>query len=50
VEIIGLADMLYSRFPLSRRNVKDLLGVCGIKISQETVRNGENRLGPMFAL
>jgi putative transposase len=38
-EIIRLAVMLYVRFPLSLRNVEDLLHERGIDISHETVRN-----------
>ena len=37
-EIIRLALMLYVRFPLSLRNVEDLLHERGIEISHETVR------------
>lgn len=37
-EIIRLAVMLYIRFPLSLRNVEDLLHERGIEISHETVR------------
>jgi putative transposase len=37
-EIIRLAVMLYVRFPLSRRNVEDLLHERGVQISHETVR------------
>jgi putative transposase len=37
-EIIRLAVMLYVRFPLSLRNVEDLLHERGIEISHETVR------------
>ena len=37
-EIIRLAVMLYVRFPLSLRNVEDLLHERGIDISHETVR------------
>ena len=49
LEIIRLAVMLYIRFPLSLRNVEDLLHERGIKISHETVRYWWNRFGPMFA-
>ncbi len=42
--------MLYIRFPLSLRNVDDLLNERGIEISHETVRFWWNRFGPMFAL
>jgi putative transposase len=41
--------MLYFRFPLSLRNVEDLLHERGIEISHETVRYWWNRFGPMFA-
>lgn len=39
----------YVRFPLSLRNVEDLLFECGIDICRETVRLWWNRFGPMFA-
>jgi putative transposase len=48
-EIIRLAVMLYIRFPLSLRNVEDLLHERGIEISHETVRFWWNRFGPIFA-
>ena len=48
-EIIRLAVMLYVRFPLSLRNVEDLLHERGIEISHETVRFWWNRFGPIFA-
>ena len=48
-EIIRLAVMLYVRFPLSLRNVEDLLHERGIDVSYETVRYWWNRFGPMFA-
>ncbi len=41
--------MLYIRFPLSLRNVEDLLHERGIEISHETVRYWWNRFGPMIA-
>ncbi len=37
-EVIRLAVMLYVRFPLSLRNVEDLLHERGIDVSHETVR------------
>ena len=37
------------RFPLSLRNVEDLLFERGIDICHETVRHWWNRFGPMFA-
>ena len=48
-EIIRLAVMMYIRFPLSLRNVEDLLHERGIEISHETVRFWWNRFGPMLA-
>lgn len=48
-EIIRLTVMMYVRFPLSLRNVEDLLHERGIDISHETVRYWWNRFGPMFA-
>jgi putative transposase len=48
-EIIRLAVMMYVRFPLSLRNVEDLLNERGIDISHETVRFWWNRFGPIFA-
>ena len=40
---------MYIRYPLSLRNVEDLLFERGIDISHETVRFWWNRFGPMFA-
>ncbi len=48
-EIIRLAVMMYVRFPLSLRNVEDLLHERGIDITHETVRFWWNRFGPLFA-
>jgi putative transposase len=48
-EIIRLAVMLYVRFPLSLRNVENLLHVRGIDVSHETVRFWWHRFGPMLA-
>jgi putative transposase len=48
-EIIRLAVMMYVRFPLSLRQVEDLLHERGIDISHETVRCWWNRFGPIFA-
>ena len=41
--------MMYVRYPLSLRNLEDLLAERGIDISHETVRFWWNRFGPMFA-
>ena len=48
-EIIRLEVMLYIRFPLSLRNVEDLLHKRGIEISHETVRFWWNKFGPMLS-
>ena len=48
-EVIRLAVMMYVRFPLSLRNVEDLLDERGIDISYETIRYWWNRFGPLFA-
>ncbi len=41
--------MMYVRFPLSLRQVEDLLFERGIDICHETVRFRWSRFGPMFA-
>ena len=41
--------LMYVRFPLSLRNVEDLLFERGIDICHETVRLWWNRFGPLFA-
>ena len=48
-EIIRLVVMMYVRFPLSLRNVEDLLFERGIDVCHETVRFWWNRFGPLFA-
>ncbi len=48
-EIIRLTVMMYIRFPLSLRQVEDLLFERGIDICHETVRFWWNRFGPRFA-
>ena len=48
-EVIRLVVMMYVRYPLSLRNVEDLLSERGIDICHETVRLWWNRFGPMFA-
>ena len=47
-EIIRLVVM-YFRYPLSLRNVEDLLNERGIDITHETVRFWWNWFGTMFA-
>jgi putative transposase len=45
-EVIRLVVMMYVRYPLSLRNVEDLLAERGIDISHETIRFWWNRFGP----
>jgi putative transposase len=48
-EVIRLAVMMYIRYPLSLRQVEDLLFERGIDICHETVRFWWNRFAPIFA-
>jgi len=48
-EVIRLVVMMYVKYPLSLRNVEDLLHERGIDVCYETVRFWWNRFGPMFA-
>jgi putative transposase len=48
-EAIRLVVLVYVRFPLSLRNVEDLLFERGIDICHETVRRWWNRFDPLFA-
>ena len=48
-DVIRLVVMMYVRYPLSLRNVEDLLAERGIDVSYETVRFWWSRFGPMFA-
>ena len=48
-ELIRQVVMLYIRFPLSLRNVEDLLFERGYDLCHETVRLWWNRFGPLFA-
>ncbi len=48
-EVIRLTVMMYIRYPLSLRQVEDLLFERGIDICHESVRFWWNRFGPMFA-
>jgi putative transposase len=48
-EVIHLTVMMYIRYPLSLRQVADLLSERDIDICHETVRFWWNRFGPMFA-
>jgi putative transposase len=46
-EAIRATVLLYVRFPLSLRNVEDLLFERGIDICHETVRLWWNQFGPL---
>ena len=46
-DIIRLAVMMYIRFPLSLRNVEDLLHERGTEISHKTMRFRWQRFGPL---
>ena len=48
-EVIRLAVQMYVRYPLSLRNVEDLLFERGIDICHEPVSFWWNRFGPLFA-
>ena len=48
-EIIQLAVMLYVRFPLSLRNVEDLVHERCVDVSYESVRSWWHRFGSQFA-
>ena len=48
-DVIRLAVMTYIRYPLSLRQVEDILFERGIDICHETVRYWWNRFGPLFA-
>jgi putative transposase len=48
-EVTRLTVMMYIRYPLSLRQVEDILFERGIDICYETVRFWWNRFGPMFA-
>jgi len=48
-EVIRLTVMLYIRYPLSLRQIEDVVFERGIDICHETVRLWWSRFGPMFA-
>ena len=47
--MIRLVVMMYVKYPLSLRNVEDLLVERGIDLCHETVRMWWNWFGPLFA-
>ena len=48
-KVIRLAVMMYVRFPLSLRNIENLLHEHGVDVSHESVRFWWMRFGPLFA-
>ena len=48
-EVICLAAMMYIRYPLSLRQVEEIVFERGMDVCHETVRYGWNRFGPLFA-
>ena len=48
-EVIRLAVMMYIRYPLSLRQIEDILFERGTDICHETIRYWWNRFGPKFA-
>jgi putative transposase len=48
-EIIQLAVMYYVRYPLSYRQVEDILSERGVNICHESIRFWVNRFGGAFA-
>ena len=50
LEIIQLAVMLYVRFPLSLRNVEDLLHERGVDVTYESIRYWWHRFSVKKAL
>ena len=49
LEIIRVAPMLYVKFPLSLRNVEDLLHERGVDVGYETVRYWRRRFSSQFS-
>jgi putative transposase len=47
-EVISNSVWLYYRFPLSHRDVEELLSERGIEVSYETVRRWANQFGALF--
>jgi putative transposase len=47
-EVIRLVVMMYVKYPLTLRNVEDLLAERGLDLCHETVRFWWNRFDPIF--
>ena len=48
-DVIRLAIWLYFRFPLSLRDVEEMLAERGISVTYETIRCWANKFGPQIA-
>jgi len=48
-EVINRAVWLYFRFPLSFRDMEEMLAECGIDASHETIRRWVLKFGPSVA-
>ncbi|SMB86042.1 IS6 family transposase [Deinococcus hopiensis] len=48
LNVIGYALWLYHRFPLSQRDVQELLHELGIRVSHETLRQGNIKFAPLL--
>jgi putative transposase len=49
VEIISHRVWLYHRFPLSFREIEEMMAERGVLVSDETVHTGCGTVGPVFA-
>jgi putative transposase len=49
IAVISQAIWLYNRFPLSYRDVSDLLLQRGIKVSHQTIKDWNEKFGALFA-
>ena len=49
IAVISQAIWLYNRFPLSYRDVSDLLFQRGIKVSYQTIKDWNDKFGALFA-
>src|SRR5271166_6837778 len=49
IEVIGHAVWLYHRFPLSLRDVEDLMLARGVVVTYETIRSWCAKFGPDYA-
>jgi|GEM_PF-6863040 len=48
-EVISHCDWLYFRFCLSYRDVEELMARCGVVVTYETIRDGSQHFGGIYA-